>query len=552
MPLPMLFLSPQSPPPGCTLPNAIGDTRVISYTYDPLYRLNQAAYSSGECFQYAYDKVGNRVTMTTTVGTTAYQYDNANRLTNANGQTYTWDDNGNLLNDDSTLYRYDQASRLISTTLNSATSVYAYNGDGTRLKQVVAGAVTTYTQDVAAPLPVVLQAKAGSATTQYLYALGTRPLAENSGSWEYLVPDALGSVRQIADASGNIILTQDYEPLGDVLHSSGNGQSVYGFTGEERDQSGLIFLRARYMQPGLGIFLTEDTMPGIAASPLSMHLYLYAWANPVNRVDPSGLQQPPPQCDFGEICATGPTGPYVPQTPPLQPGSSDPLTQEQWRLAQQEAYRFGIPPALVAATIATEIVDDTDFVNTVYDEATRGIGNLADLAYSTRDRPLFDLCYLLLECFHEYCGLAPHLESRGIGYGFAPGIAHMHAGVAVRTEEYYATNYPGSNLLPDLGTSNQAGVRLRTLLSDEGSIRYAAAYLRQYTDYRKNWSNHWYFSDLTDTDMVIIYTAYRCDINNCYGSLKDFQGAQTPVAPDGRQQALDVFSRYLQLYKAKR
>ncbi len=60
---------------------------------------------------------------------------------------------------------------------------------------------TTYTQDLAAPLPVVLQAKSGTATTQYLYSLGTRPLAQNGGAWEYLLPDALGSVRQIADAN---------------------------------------------------------------------------------------------------------------------------------------------------------------------------------------------------------------------------------------------------------------------------------------------------------------------------------------------------------------
>ena len=145
---------------GNCLNSSKSDTRVISYTYDPLNRLSQAAYSSGECYQYAYDRVGNRTALTTTVGTTTnYQYDSANRLSNVNGQTYTWDNNGNLLNDGSALYRYDRANRLISTTLNSTTSLFNYNGDGVRLKQIVAGVVTTYTQDVAAPLPVVLQSK---------------------------------------------------------------------------------------------------------------------------------------------------------------------------------------------------------------------------------------------------------------------------------------------------------------------------------------------------------------------------------------------------------
>jgi RHS repeat-associated protein len=261
MPAPMPFLSPQAPPPGCVLPAAIGDTRVISYTYDPLYRLNQAAYSSGECYQYGYDRVGNRTAMTTTVSTTAYQYDNANRLTNAGGVNYTWDNNGNLISDGSALYRYDRANRPISTTLGSATTLFNYNGDGVRLKQIVAGVVTTYTQDVAAPLPVVLQSRTGVTTTKYLYATSTGPVAQNATAWEYLLPDALGSVRQIASANGYIIRTQDYEPYGSVLNSSGSASSVYGFTGEERDQSGLIFLRARYMQPDLGIFLSEDPLP---------------------------------------------------------------------------------------------------------------------------------------------------------------------------------------------------------------------------------------------------------------------------------------------------
>jgi RHS repeat-associated protein len=289
-PVPMPFFSPQSPPPpGCTLPTAVGDTRVISYTYDPLSRLTNAAYSSGECYQYAYDRVGNRTAMTTTVGATTYQYDVANRPINAGGVTYTWDNNGNLINDGSALYRYDQANRLISTTLNSATSLYAYNGDGVRLKQIVAGAVTTYTQDVAAPLPVVLQSRTGVTTTKYLYSEGTRPLAQNATAWEYLLPDALGSVRQIANTSGYINLTKDYGPYGSVLNSSGSSPSAYGFTGEQRDHSGLIYLRARYMQPALGIFLARDPWSGDVLRPGSMNGYSYTEGNPVNRADPSGL-----------------------------------------------------------------------------------------------------------------------------------------------------------------------------------------------------------------------------------------------------------------------
>jgi hypothetical protein len=64
-------------------------------------------------------------------------------------------------------------------------------------------------------------------TTQFNYnGDGTRPLAQHGTSWEYLLPDALGSVRQIADANGTVLLSESYEPYGSVLNSSGSASSM--------------------------------------------------------------------------------------------------------------------------------------------------------------------------------------------------------------------------------------------------------------------------------------------------------------------------------------
>ena len=68
--------------------------RVITYTYDSLYRLISATYSSGEYYHYTYDAVGNRQSLTTHEDVVNYQYDAANRLTSVNGQAYTWDARG--------------------------------------------------------------------------------------------------------------------------------------------------------------------------------------------------------------------------------------------------------------------------------------------------------------------------------------------------------------------------------------------------------------------------------------------------------------------------
>jgi YD repeat-containing protein len=70
---------------------AASTTRVITYTYDPLYRLTSAVYSGTltNTYTYAYDAAGNRTAMTDTAGAHSYTYDDANRLTSVNSVTYT-------------------------------------------------------------------------------------------------------------------------------------------------------------------------------------------------------------------------------------------------------------------------------------------------------------------------------------------------------------------------------------------------------------------------------------------------------------------------------
>ena len=77
------------------------------------------------------------------------------------------------------------------------------------------------------------------------YGLG-RIGEEQGGGWQYHLTDALGSVRQLADASGSITLAKGYEPYGERLGSAGSGGTMYGYAGEQTDASGLVYLRARF------------------------------------------------------------------------------------------------------------------------------------------------------------------------------------------------------------------------------------------------------------------------------------------------------------------
>jgi RHS repeat-associated protein len=376
---------------------------------------------------------------------TTYTYDAANRMTKVGTTNYTWDNNGNLTNDGNSLYRYDQANRMISTTLSGATTLFNYNGDGVRLKQIVNGVVTTYTQDLVASLPVVLQAKTGSNATQYLYSMGTRPVAQyGSSAWQYLLTDALGSVRQIADASGNVLLTESYEPYGKLLSSSGSGSSIFGYSGEQIDSYiKLVFLRSRYYSPDTARFLSKDSWQGDYTRPQSLDAWAYTEGNPINRTDPSGQL-------------------------------ADPLTSEQWRLSKQEAQRFEIPTELVAGTVAVEIVHDTDLLD-----------------------PLIDTYLLKLELYAAFCPDSSDVDravanawlewynANGLsghsGLGPGPGIANVHIKTAKEAEDWFMTYYSSQGLLTRPADFR---IRLAALLMDEGNIRYVAGILRESADER--------------------------------------------------------------------
>ena len=61
------------------------------------------------------------------------------------------------------------------------------------------------------------------------------------------------------------------------------------YRGEQYDSDlGLYYVRARYYNPAMGRFLSRDPNVGYIDEPATLHKYLYAGGDPVNRVDPSG------------------------------------------------------------------------------------------------------------------------------------------------------------------------------------------------------------------------------------------------------------------------
>ncbi len=277
--------------PGCIedlvpIPGGTVETDVtIDYTYDPLYRLTAADYSTGEYFHYTYDAVGNRLTQETGAGTNTYTYDIANRLTSVDGVAHTWDANGNLLTDGASTYSYDPANRLRTVDQGDTSYTFMYDGLGNRVSQIVSGGSSyDYTLDLAAGLTQVLD----DGTNTYLY--GRARLGEQQPEgWQYHLGDALGSVRELTNSTGTVGLVRSYEPFGSLMASFGSGSTAFAFTGEQLDGTGLAYLRARYVDSFTGRFLSQDSRIPDYQSPPSLNPWTYVEGNPVNATDPSGL-----------------------------------------------------------------------------------------------------------------------------------------------------------------------------------------------------------------------------------------------------------------------
>ena len=64
--------------------------------------------------------------------------------------------------------------------------------------------------------------------------------------------------------------------------------SPLGFTGAQTDDTGLVYLNARYYDPALGSFLSHDPFEGVMDRSGSRNGYNYVEGNPINRTDRTG------------------------------------------------------------------------------------------------------------------------------------------------------------------------------------------------------------------------------------------------------------------------
>jgi len=285
--------------------NRIGrnhDGVVTTWTYDAIYRLT-GQRQTGANATFVYDAAGNILTKWQDGSApVTMAHDAANRLqTAAQGAgttTVAYDANGNMstetLGAAVTTYQYDQENRLTGIVYPDATrSTYAYAATGLRrTAQEPGGAQTLFVWDG----DDYLQERAAS-TVLYVVQDGEILAEKRPSARKWYVPDPLGSVSKVLDASLNVTDTFEYWPYGEERVRTGSTPTPFryvGALGYYRDAVGRLYVRARVLRPDYGCWLTEDPMGTVGGE---INALRYSDCRPTDRIDRLGqfaTQQPPP------------------------------------------------------------------------------------------------------------------------------------------------------------------------------------------------------------------------------------------------------------------
>ncbi len=205
-------------------------------------RLAQSA-DGDDTTSYEYDARGNRTTATADGLSIGYTWNALNQLTKVGDTTFAYSADGIRTKVGNAVQVYDQGLKLLS----DGEMKYLWSPDGALLAQ--------------APLE-----------------------STDPSQTQQAVTDGMNSVHAVLNQDLAVLSEYTYTAFGERLLTAGADVSAMGFTSEQHDDSGLIYLRYRYLDPTVGQFISVDPLIGSTLDP-----YGYASGNPLQLSDPLGL-----------------------------------------------------------------------------------------------------------------------------------------------------------------------------------------------------------------------------------------------------------------------
>jgi RHS repeat-associated protein len=239
------------------------------FAYDAGNRLVTASgWFNGVSEQYAYNASGNLTSRASVI----YAYSDPShpwRLgTVADGRTYTYDGNGNVLTGAGLQLTWDFDNQLQTLIGPGGTESLAYDSQGQRVRK-------TANADVKRSPFVGYQVDSFGVVKK---SLG--PVARAAGVVFAYHDDHLGSTHVITDAEGMPLQIVEYTPWGQLSRSEGAADLGARFRTAEAGSP-----RARYYDPSLGRFLSVDWAIPDPEDPGARNRYSYGRNNPMTLPD---------------------------------------------------------------------------------------------------------------------------------------------------------------------------------------------------------------------------------------------------------------------------
>ena len=218
-------------------------------------------------------------------------------------QAFTCDDDGNLLRDGQYVYSWDGENRLVGVSNENTQIRYTYDHMGRRIRRTsTSGTTNTYVYDGWNPVADICATANGVSTNVYVWGLDLSGTLQGAGGIGGLLAivedgerhlvalDGNGNVVNLVDAAtGQVSATYEYGPFGEVLRATGpeaEGNPWRFSTRCSGMDAGLLLYPKRVYSPTLGRFLSRDPIEEYGGT----HLYGYVGNDPVNDIDPLGLE----------------------------------------------------------------------------------------------------------------------------------------------------------------------------------------------------------------------------------------------------------------------
>jgi RHS repeat-associated protein len=285
----------------------VNDT--YDYAYDMAGRLTEVQKNSAVIAAWTYDTNGNRLTATDSFGNRAGTYDAQDRLLTYGGYSYAYTAAGELVSKTNeagtTTYDYDVLGNLMGVTLPDGTEItYGIDGSNRRIGKSINGTLVQGFLYKDFLRPIAELDGDNNVVSRFVY--GTKPnvpdYMEKNGVTYRIISDHLGSPRLVVNTTdGTIVQRMDYDAYGNVLNDTNPGFQPFGFAAGLYDpDTGLTRFGMRDYEAEIGRWTVKDP---ILFSGKDTNLYAYAFNDPVNRTDPSGLLESNPGVGCQNFCA---------------------------------------------------------------------------------------------------------------------------------------------------------------------------------------------------------------------------------------------------------